>query len=260
MLQFLHLSDVHFKSNPAHNCDALSLLRYLAAHYPTHDLIITGDITDDGHPQQYAQAREALLPFLGRVFLCPGNHDVARKGNFYSPQRLRNFDRLLAAPLQQRGQFTEHLPVWHLLEAGTDRALLIALNSNRAARVPLRFACGEIGQPQLTALEKLLSDPMIAEVTVIVFFHHHLLEHTDPFNTLLDAHELLHVLAGRVQIVLFGHRHIAGMWQDTYQIPYILACDNSPGKPFAREITLQQRTISIAYRPISETVSALPRT
>lgn len=260
MLQFLHLSDLHLTSRPALNRDALTMLRYIAAHYPTHTLIITGDLTDDGHPQQYAQARAALLPFLGRVFLCPGNHDVARHGNFYSPRRLRNFDRFLAEPLQQRGRFAERRPVWHLVEHGADRALLIALNSNRAARLPLRFACGEIGKHQRIALEKLLADPYIAEVTVMVLFHHHLLDQADPFNTLLDAQDVLNILAGRVQMVLFGHRHQAGIWVNYAGIPYVLACDNSPGKPFAREITLDRRTIAITYRPISDLPVTLPKT
>ncbi|MEE4312249.1 MAG: hypothetical protein V2J62_10330, partial [candidate division KSB1 bacterium] len=80
---------------------------------------------------------------------------------------------------------------------------------------------------------------------VIVFFHHHPFLHADRFRKLLDARELMRVLYERVHLVLFGHQHVSKMWVNTLGIPYILACDNSPGKALAREITIVQRTIRV---------------
>lgn len=43
-------------------------------------VIITGDLTDCGLPEEYAVLRALLAPLQGPVYLVPGNHD--RRGNF----------------------------------------------------------------------------------------------------------------------------------------------------------------------------------
>lgn len=245
-MKFLHLSDLHFRSQPEHNREILATLDVIREQYPSHSLIITGDITDDGHEVQYELAYQALDLFVGRIFLCPGNHDFGAKGNLFSQERAERFDRMLAIPLQQRGTFCgENLPVLHVLQEEGQQILLIALDTNLETLSPFDFACGQIGATQLTALNSLLSDHDIAEMIVIVFFHHHPFLHGDRFRKLLDARELVRILYERVHLVLFGHQHVSKMWVNTLGIPYILACDNSPGKALAREITIVQRTIMV---------------
>ena len=216
MLKFLHLSDLHFRGTPGENKVIQTTLDYIRHTYPTHILIVTGDIVEDGHAAQYRQARQALLPFLGRIYICPGNHDYGEKGNLYMPKREEYFDRYLSIPLQQSGTFSgKNLPVLHRLYDGNQRVLLIALNSNIKNLSPLDFACGQIGLTQLTALDMLLSDSSIADTIVMVFFHHHPFLHNDPLTKLLDARELMRILYGRVHLVLFGHQHVSKMWRDT---------------------------------------------
>ena len=99
-MKFIHLSDLHFHSKESDNLAAVKLLEFIRYAYPTHKLIITGDIVDDGHEEQYKWALEMLEPFTGRLFLCPGNHDFGVRGNLYSPERAERFDRYLSVPLQ----------------------------------------------------------------------------------------------------------------------------------------------------------------
>lgn len=53
----------------------MTTLDVIKERYPTHYVILTGDIVDDGHEEQYKRAAEALAPFTGRIFISPGNHD-----------------------------------------------------------------------------------------------------------------------------------------------------------------------------------------
>jgi 3',5'-cyclic AMP phosphodiesterase CpdA len=252
-LKFIHLSDLHFRSKEENNREATATLEYIRNEYPTHKLIITGDIVDDGHEAQYKRTFDALQPFIGRIFICPGNHDFGAKGHLYGRERAERFDTYLSIPLQQGGTFAgENLPVIHFLNNGAHPVLLIALDTNVETLSPFDFACGQVGEKQLTALDRLLSDPSIANTIVIVFFHHHPFLHADRFKKLLDARDLMHILYGRVHLVLFGHNHVSKMWQDTLGVPFLLACDNSPGKQFAREITIIQKTITVNYITIED--------
>ncbi len=246
MLKFLHLSDLHFHRKPEHNAAIAGILDYIRQEYPHHYVIVTGDIVDDGHEEQYRQAQAALLPFCGRIFICPGNHDFGLHGNLYSAECAARFDRWLAEPLNQGGTFAGHnFPVLNLVKDGPQRILVIALDTNTETGNPLSFACGAVGNRQLTALDTLLSDPDLADMVVLVLLHHHPFLHNDRFLKLTDARQLMRILYGRVHVVLFGHRHVSKMWRDTLGIPYILACDNTPGQSHAREITVTQKQIDV---------------
>ncbi|PIE31577.1 hypothetical protein CSA56_17900 [candidate division KSB3 bacterium] len=245
-MKFIHLSDLHFRSHREDNQAALETLDTIQERYPEHKLIITGDIVDDGHEAQYREALTALRPFEGRLFLCPGNHDYGLKGNLYSRERAERFDKWLSIPLKQGGIFAgDNVPLLHFLKEDESQVLLVALDTNIESRSPFDFACGRVGRKQLDALDRLLSDPAIAHMVMVIFFHHHPFLHTDRFKKLLDARDLARILYGRVHLVLFGHHHVSKMWSNTLGIPYILASDNSPGQTTAREITVSRQKIFI---------------
>ena len=98
-MQFIHLSDLHFHRAKKDNKKATDTLKVVKDRYANHILIITGDIVDDGHETQYERAFDALKPFKGRVFICPGNHDFGAAGNFYSRERAQRCDEFLSNPL-----------------------------------------------------------------------------------------------------------------------------------------------------------------
>jgi 3',5'-cyclic AMP phosphodiesterase CpdA len=238
-MKFIHISDLHFHMHEDDNSQAVATLQYIKEHYPQHHLIVTGDIADDGHEKQFENAFLALKPFMGQIFICPGNHDFGAAGNFYSQERAERFDQMLALPLKQGGTFTgDQTPVVNLLREDDLKVMLIALDTNLETEHPFDFACGEVGERQLRFLDTILTDPFSQDYKKVLFFHHHPFIHNDPFMELTDARQLMRTIYNRVDVVCFGHKHVMGRWVDVNGIAYILASDNSPGKDFAREIIM----------------------
>lgn len=245
-MKFIHVSDLHFHRHQSHNEAATTMLQYIENHYPESRLIITGDIVDDGHEKQYENAFEALELFLGRLFICPGNHDFGAAGNFFSEERAWRFDEHLALPLRQGGTFMgDQTPVVNILREGNTQVMLIALDTNLETEHPFDFACGEVGEKQLAALKTILSTSTSPDLIKIVFFHHHPFMHNNPFMELKDARQLMRALYNRVHVVCFGHKHVSKLWRNMNGIQYVLAADNSPGKDFAREITVVGTDVSV---------------
>lgn len=245
-MKFIHLSDLHFHRAKADNKEATALLDYIKQHYPRHYLIITGDIADDGHETQFNRALEALKPFKGKTFICPGNHDFGAAGNFYSRERAERFDEMLSISLDQGGTFSrDNTPVVNVLSEQNDHAMLIALDTNLETGHFFDFACGQVGAKQMSALDSILSNPSSNQMTKILFFHHHPFIHNNPFMELTDARDLMRTMYGRVDVVLFGHKHESKSWKQYGSIPYVLASDNSPGKAFVREITVKKSKVSV---------------
>jgi 3',5'-cyclic AMP phosphodiesterase CpdA len=250
-MKFIHLSDLHYHTFQKDNTEATGTLNYVQGNYPLHNVIITGDITDDGKEDQFYAAFRDLLPLKGRVFICPGNHDFGAAGNFYSQERAERFDRLLAVTLAQGGTFKgDSTPVVNILKDDTAEVMLIALDTNLETEHPFDFASGEAGDQQLAALKTILSNPGSAGMKKILFFHHHPFMHNNPFMELKDARALFRAIYNRVDVVLFGHKHVVGKWTNMNGISYILASDDSPGKNYAREIEIIGSSISVRDLPI----------
>jgi 3',5'-cyclic AMP phosphodiesterase CpdA len=228
------------------NRRANKLLKTIKEKYPEHMLIVTGDITDDGHPVQFQNAFEALQPFNGKVFIAPGNHDFGAAGNFYSRERAHRFDEMLSIPLRQGGTFMgDNTPVVNIVKEGDDRVALIALDTNLETYTPFDFACGAVEDEQLSTLDLILSDPSNAGAVKLLFFHHHPFVRDNPFMELRDARKLMRTIYGRVDALLFGHKHVYQKWENKGGIQFILASDNSPGKDWAHEISIQNKEITV---------------
>jgi 3',5'-cyclic AMP phosphodiesterase CpdA len=244
-MKFIHLSDLHFHRRKKDNKEAMNVLEFIKKQYPTHNLIVTGDIVDDGHEEQYGRAFDAFKPFMGKIFISPGNHDFGAVGNFYSRERAERFDEKLSIPLQQGGTFSrDNTPVVNIVEEKNERVMLIALDTNLETNHPFDFACGEVGDTQLSALDTILTTT--DNIIKVLFFHHHPFMHNNPFMELKDAYELMRIIFNRVDVVLFGHKHVSKQWENMGGIDYLLASDNSPGKDFAREITIEKDKIKVA--------------
>lgn len=241
-MKLLHVSDLHFHMSNSKNKKALAVLGYIKENYPDHYLVVTGDIVDDGHPVQYEKAFKALKQFKGRIFICPGNHDFGAAGNFYSRERAARFDEYLSEPLAQGGTFLgDHSPVVNVVEDGDVYVALIALDTNLETNHPFDFACGEVGDTQLQALETILKDRSLTEAYKVVFFHHHPFIHRNPFLELQDARTLMRMLYKNADCVLFGHKHVSEYWENMNGIDLISASDNSPGKDWARQIEITKK-------------------
>lgn len=250
VMKFLHLSDLHIHSHDNDNQEVKLLLDFIVEHYPEHQLIITGDIVDDGKIAQFRNAFDLLKRFVGKIFICPGNHDFGAVGNFYSYEKAKYFD-LLVEKLDQGGTFKgDSNPVVNILKGKDAQIMLIALDSNLETEHPFDFACGEIGESQLKGLNTILKTSN-SEMVKILFFHHHPFMVNHPFMEMKDAKELAKIVYGRVDLILFGHKHEMGEWKGRWGSQYILASDNSPGKQYVKEITVEGKNISIREVPIA---------
>lgn len=245
MIKFLHLSDLHFHRDPNDNAAAERMFRFVREKHQDHHLLVTGDITDDGHPEQYDNAFNALAPWKGRAFIAPGNHDYGAAGNFYGRERARRFDRL-CDDLKQGGHFAaDNEPLVNIVKSGDTQVMLIALDTNLETDHPFDFACGQVGEKQLRALDVLLNGNAARSYVKILFFHHHPFVHNDPFMEIKDARELWRTVYGRVDVMAFGHKHVSDMKVGYGGMRYVLAADNAPGKAMAREITVKGGDVSV---------------
>lgn len=252
-MKFLHLSDLHFHRNKSDNKAVNEMFNLVKQRYPKHRLIITGDIVDDGHSEQYERAYEALKPFEGLVFICPGNHDFGAAGNFFSKERAKRFDEMLSGPLHQGGSFfSSGSPVVNVLREKENDIMLIALDSNLETSHPFDFACGEIGESQLGALTAILNNPTTTYMKKIMFFHHHPFIHHNPFMELKDAKELMRTIYLKVNLLLFGHKHRGGLWPNMNGIEYIVVAENTPGQHNSiKEITITSKGIELNDVPLT---------
>lgn len=205
-MKIIHLSDIHS------SIAALKqLVRHIGARPDLNDcaLAITGDVTDDGQPQEWRAIELALAPLAGRlpVYIIPGNHDCGALGITYDRERAecaaKYCRKLSSAPIVDS---PTGLKVWTL---GAWR--IIGLDSQRGNADDFLppLARGEIGHAQLAALEVELADP----APTILLLHHHPRWH-DQGHLLEDAGELLRLLERRPQVkaILYGHRHVEGLW------------------------------------------------
>jgi 3',5'-cyclic-AMP phosphodiesterase len=205
-VKIIHLSDIH---------SLVPQLKQLVLHIgarPDLDdcaLVVTGDVTDDGQPQEWRAIELALAPLVGKlpIMVIPGNHDCGALGVTYDRERAETaakYCRKLSSPPVVDSP--TGLKVWEL-----EAWRVIGLDSQRGNAddwlPPL--ARGEIGTAQLAALEIELADP----APTIILLHHHPRWH-DQGHLLEDAGELLRLLERRPQVkaILFGHQHVEGLW------------------------------------------------
>lgn len=252
MIRLLHISDLHFHRGQHKNKPILRALTIIEQRFPEHYLVITGDITDDGHDDQYKRAQDALLPFQDRLLLCPGNHDGGPIGNIFRQECLDRFNQRMIEEYG-REQIYDTRPVVHILQDEAlvqTQVMLIGLNSVLSTQNPFDFACGKIGWLQRWRLDRLLLDAETCWMPKILYFHHHPFYHGLCVR-MLDAKALLREIAAKCEMVLFGHRHRSGLYQQDF-VEYFLAADNLPDATHVREICINQHQINIQKHTLEE--------
>ena len=234
MIKFLHLSDTHWLADDRYNSANHRLQNYLFDYYPNHIILETGDITDDGEESQFDNVMEHQP---GRWVFVPGNHDFGLAGLFYEEKRAQLFDTNLSAPFQGFHFAEKNDPLVRTVEEDGEKVRIIGLDSNLETVNPFDFAQGQIGNEQLFALRELLNNKE-AGTRTIVMLHHHPFYHSDPTMKLIDSYQFLSVIYGKVDILLFGHRHVAGQWRNINGIPLVMAAPSSPRNDYVQEITI----------------------
>jgi 3',5'-cyclic AMP phosphodiesterase CpdA len=154
-------------------------------------VVIAGDLTDDGYPEQYPLAKEELSALAcPQVVRVPGNHDARNVGYVLFENTFGARDSRLRLQL-----------------AGLD-VVLVAVDSSKPD-----LDEGEIGREHYGWIEEGFAGD--ADLRVFVC-HHHLMPIPGTGrerNQVLDAGDVLSLLRQcGVDIVLSGHRHVPYVW------------------------------------------------
>ena len=184
------LSDVHVGGSRYRDTLLRTAIEEINAEEP--DLVVVaGDLTDDGYPDQYPVAQEELGAIACReIVRVPGNHDARNVGyiRFEETFGMRDSRARLAC-------------------GGLDVAL-VAVDSSKPD-----IDEGEIGREHYTWIEQGFEGA--ADLRIFVC-HHHLMPVPGTGrerNQVLDAGDVLALLRRcEVDLVLSGHRHVPYVW------------------------------------------------
>ncbi|MEH1013688.1 phosphodiesterase [Micromonospora sp. CPCC 206060] len=197
------LSDPHLTTSALANEAAAGLHRALGrvlALKPRPDrVLISGDLTEHGSPEEYATLREMIARFPLPVHLAAGNHDG----------REALLDAFGGTPCLGGGHEL------HYVVEEPDLTLVV-LDSLTAGRPewgrPGLLGCGQLGEEQLAWLDDVLARR--PEVPAVVCVHHPPVPVGIPFMDgirLLDGDALAEVIGRHPQVVRVttGHLHRA---------------------------------------------------
>src|SRR5918994_104183 len=154
-------------------------------------VVVAGDLTDEGYPDQYPIAKQELEAIeCPNVVLVPGNHDARHVGYLYFEETLGSRDSRLR------------------LELGGSTVALVAVDSSKPD-----LDEGEVGREHYGWIE----EGFAGEADVRIFAcHHHLMPVPGTGrerNQVLDAGDVLSLLRRLgVELVLSGHRHMPYVW------------------------------------------------
>src|ERR671931_254389 len=184
------LSDVHVGGSRYRE----ELLRTAIAEINAADpdlVVVAGDLTDDGYPDQYPVAVEELAAIAcKRVVRVPGNHDARNVGYLQFEDAFGVRDNRLRLDC---------------------RGLSLAVVAVDSSKPDLDE--GEIGREHYGWIEEAFAGS--ADLRVFVC-HHHLVPIPGTGrerNQVLDAGDVLALLGRlRVDLVLAGHRHVPYVW------------------------------------------------
>ena len=212
-MKIIHLSDLHIgRSNNDENAGIL--FKRIDEKYSDEKdnivIIITGDLVNDGERRQYEHTARLLSILRNKkykVLTCPGNHDYGKSGLNARSINIDNYAKYLDLDI--------NFPVVNKI----NNCHFIALDSMDDERDGAdRFGAeGEIGQLQLMELNFILENikENSPDDKIILYLHHH------PFFygifgllRLKDADELKEIIKNKVNILLFGHKHIEKRFND----------------------------------------------
>lgn len=263
MVKFIQLSDLHIHSTDRRdNLNCRKIIDFIINRRYVDEkpiVLITGDITDDGTEKQYRNAVEILRPLTINCFkllATPGNHDYGFVGNIYTEESQQLFqDYILGDLLNISYARQPHIKMedlYPMVDIEND-VLFIGLDSVVGNENEfLHFASGEVGEPQRRKLAAILHRNPGKKI--VVYFHHH------PFcrngfkkfvMEMDDARQVLRILAGLVDFVCFGHKHIPEVWMANNNIDWMLASGKTPERNSQYKFQFREVTINESSSEVS---------
>jgi 3',5'-cyclic AMP phosphodiesterase CpdA len=184
------LSDIHVGGSRYHQDLLRRAIEEVNAENPNL-VVVAGDLTDDGYPDQYPLAHEELSALAcPEVVRVPGNHDARNVGYLRFEDTFGSRDKRL-----------------RLTSAGLEVAV-VAVDSTKPD-----LDEGEIGREHYGWIEEGFAGA--ADLRVFVC-HHHLVPIPGTGrerNQVRDAGDVLALLRQcSVDLVLAGHRHVPYVW------------------------------------------------
>ena len=188
-----------------HRRDILdALVADMKAQAPDH-IAVTGDLVNLALPEEFTQAR-AWLAGVGTpqdVTVVPGNHDAyvgTTRHRIADWQEFSNGDAAAPGSIQD-------------FPAVRRRGPLTLIGVSSAVPTAPLMATGRLGQKQIDALDRILSQ-LADDPNFRVLLIHHPLQSKSSYKRLTDADALIELLKRhRVDLVLHGHDHVhSTMW------------------------------------------------
>ncbi|MFW3146953.1 MAG: metallophosphoesterase family protein [Thermoplasmatota archaeon] len=197
-MRIAHISDIHVSSDNYVPEWGDNVIRTM--NQPDMDLVIlTGDLTMNGHPHEYDKAKEFMDRIDPRCLVVPGNHDSYNGGYVL-------FEELF-------GTRKPHFE--------NDIVVVQGMDSSEPD-----LDDGKIGRHNYPLIERALSKDKVR----ILALHHHIIPVPmtgREWNILSDAGDVLAVCIDlKLDLVLSGHRHLPWIWnlQGTHFVTAGTAC------------------------------------
>ena len=189
-MRIAQLSDVHVGGSRYHQDLLRTAIEEINAAEPDI-VVVAGDITDEGYPDQYPVAAEELEAIAcENVVLVPGNHDARNVGYLLFEDTFGTRDTRLR------------------LDCADLEIALVAIDSSKPD-----LDEGEIGREHYGWIEEGFAGD--ADMRIFVC-HHHLMPVPGTGrerNQVLDAGDVISLLRQlSVDLVLSGHRHVPYVW------------------------------------------------
>lgn len=202
VIRLAHLSDIHFGGE---NAAAVASAADQVNEGGFDLIVISGDLTRYGEPQEFAAAAEWLAALKGPRLITPGNHDAPY---FAWPDRLftpfRRFEATIGPAQAQT----------HLGEGFAVRGL----NTARGAQPRLNWSKGQISPDQAREAAQWLTAAPEGWARIVVV-HHPLIEMVGGPMTarVWNGESAARAFAeARVDLVLSGHIHAPFTWPYPY--------------------------------------------
>lgn len=229
-LRFLHITDPHLTSLESarwwqllnkrvlgygswarrrrftHRGSVLDILQRQISDWQIDRILLTGDVTHIGLPQEFDEARDWLLALeeVAPVLLIPGNHETYARAPWQNTLHLWQPWLQPASEGNARAiEAADYPVVWEI-----DEIVVIGINS-AVATMPL-LATGTVGGAQRERLRQLL-DRYRSRFRLLMIHHPPLPGSIRFRKRLTDAKPLSEIVARHgAELVLHGHSH---RWQ-----------------------------------------------
>jgi len=183
-MKIAHISDIHVSSDTFDSSWGKNVIEFLNEN--ELDLVIlTGDITMNGHPHEYEKAKEFIDRIEPELFIVPGNHDSYNGGYVI-------FEEM----------FGTRKPLFE-----NDDVVIQGMDSSEPD-----LDDGKIGRHNYPIIRKNLSKDKVR----ILALHHHVIPVPltgREWNILSDAGDVLSMCVDmEIDLVLSGHKHLPWIW------------------------------------------------